>query len=323
VIPAAILVFSAVLLCTASAADTPSKAPATDPLAVSRRAEKLAEGGHCDQALPLFEKSVFHVPAPDAKKDAAYAAIKCAMTMNQPDAALDFIRLLQHDFPHDPQALYLATHIYSELSIKASQELLYTAPSSYQVHELNAEALEMQGRWDDAAAEYAQVLKQAPRLPGMHYRLGRIILSKPKTATTVADARREFQSELEIDPGNAGAEYVLGELARQDSNFAEAVEHFGRAAKLDGTFADAFIGLGRSLIAAGRVPEAIAPLETAVKLEPRNAAAHYHLGVAYQRTGHKEEAQKQFALRQQLTEQTRQLTGQVYNGIVGPQQPEP
>ena len=32
------------------------------------------------------------------------------------------------------------------------------------------------------------------------------------------NAKHEFQKELEIDPENAGAEYVLGELARQGTN---------------------------------------------------------------------------------------------------------
>jgi|CZKX01.1.fsa_nt_gi tetratricopeptide (TPR) repeat protein len=307
----------------AFAADAPHKAAAQDASATARRGTQLAEDGHCDQALTLLTKSVAHLPPSDLEKTVGFDGIKCAMTMNQMDAAADFVRTLQRDFPKDPQVLYVATHVYSDLSIRASQTLMYTAPGSYQVHELNAEALETQGKWDDAATEYRQVLKQDPKLPGMHYRLGRIILSKPPTATSSEEARHEFQAELEIDPSNAGAEYVLGELARQARNFSEAIEHFGRATKLDRTFADAFIGLGRSLVADGKANEALVPLETAVKLQPRNAAAHYHLGVVYQRTGRKEDAAKEFALRKEISDQNRQLADDVHAGIVGPQEPEP
>jgi len=305
------------------AADAPHKTPAPDASATARRGTQLAESGHCDQALPLLTKSAGRLTDNDLKKTVGLDGIKCAMTMNQMDAAGDFVRILQHDFPKDPQVLYVATHVYSDLSIRASQTLLYTAPGSYQVHQLNAEALEMQGKWDDAAVEYNQVLKQNPKLPGMHYRLGRIILSKPPTATSNEEARHESQAELEIDPSNAGAEYVLGELARQDNNFPEAIEHFGRSAKLDSTFADAWLGLGRSLISAGKIAEALAPLETAVKLQPRNATAHYHLGVVYQRTGRKEDAAREFALRKEISDQNRQSADDVHNGIVGPQPPEP
>jgi tetratricopeptide (TPR) repeat protein len=307
----------------ALAADAPRKAPVPDVTATARRGTQLAEGGHCDQALALLTKSVAHLAGGDLEKTVGLDGIKCAMTMNQMDAAADFVRVLQRDFPKDPQVLYVATHVYSDLSIRASQTLLYAAPGSYQVHQLNAEALEAQGKWDDAAAEYRQVLQQNPKLPGMHYRLGRIILSKPPTATSTGEARREFQAELEIDPSNAGAEYVLGELARQDRNYAEAIEHFGSATRLDRTFADAFIGLGRSLVAAGKVSDALAPLETAVKLQPQNAAAHYHLGVVYQRTGRKEDAAREFALRKEISDRNRQLADDVHSGIVGPQEPEP
>src|SRR5580704_8443879 len=190
------------------------------------------------------------------------------MSLNQPDAALSFLQVLTRDFPHDPDVLYLAVHAYSDLSTRAAQELAQNARSSYQAHELNAEALESQGKWDEAAREYHAVLQENPRLPGIHFRLGRLLLSKPNPGPNVAaEAKREMEQEVEIDPSNAGAEYVLGELARQAGQWPEAVEHFSRASRLDAGFGDAFLGLGSSLISEKKFPEAVVPLETAVKLE--------------------------------------------------------
>ena len=54
--------------------------------------------------------------------------------------------MLSRDFPHDPDVLYLAVHAYSDLSTRASQELAQSARTSYQAHELNAEALEIGGK---------------------------------------------------------------------------------------------------------------------------------------------------------------------------------
>jgi tetratricopeptide (TPR) repeat protein len=263
------------------------------------------------------------MPDKELQKKAGFAGVRCAMAMNRMDPGLDFVRMLNREFPRDPEVLYVTTHVFSDLSMRASQELLYTAPSSYQVHELNAEALETQGKWQDAEAEYREVLKRNPTLPGIHYRLGRLILSSPANAKTIEDARGEFQAELKIDPNNAGAEYVLGELARQDQDYAQAIEHFGRATKLDSGFADAFIGYGRSLIAANRPQEAIAPLETAVKLQPQNPAGHYHLGIAYQRIGRKQDAYKEFALHKETTDRADQRKQDVHTGVVGPQKAEP
>src|SRR4030095_3790917 len=123
-------------------------------------------------------------------------------------------------------------------------------------------------------------------LPGIHFRLGRLLLSKPNPPPDIAEqARKEFEAELKIDPTNAEAEYVLGELARQAQQWDEAVEHFSRASKLDTSFVDAFLGLGQSLIATKKFTEAIPPLEMAAKLEPANPGAHYNLATAYSRAG--------------------------------------
>jgi tetratricopeptide (TPR) repeat protein len=180
-----------------------------------------------------------------------------------------------------------------------------TAPNSYQAHKLNAESLEVQGKWDAAAKEYKLILEQNPRLPGIHFLLGRLLLSKPDPGPTAAeDAKKEFQQELEIDPSNAGAEYVLGELARQESQWPDAIAHFSRATQLDAGFGDAFLGLGSSLLSARRFAEAIPPLETAVKLEPQNPGAHYNLAMAFSRAGRKEDADREFAVHRQMTQKS-------------------
>ena len=107
---------------------------------------------------------------------------------------------------------------------------------------------EPQGKWDQAEKDYRKILEQNPRYPGIHFRLARLILSKPNPPPDFAEqAKKELQQELEIDPANAGAEYVLGELARQAQDLPEAVQHFSKATELDPNFADAFLGLGMTL----------------------------------------------------------------------------
>ncbi len=273
----------------------PTLAEARDYLGAS-----LAETGRCPEALPYLRKAISRAAERDFKKRAEVDAVRCALALDRVDDADGFLRLLHRDFPRDPESLYVAAHAYSDLSIRASQQLAITAPNSAQAHELNAESLEVQGKWDEAAMEYRKVLEQDPDLPGIHYRLGRLLMSKPSAPTTIDEARHEFEAELKISPANAGAEYVLGELARQDNNWPEAIEHFSRAAQLDASFPEALIGLGRSLIGAGRAQEAVAPLEAAVKLQPENPDPHYQLALAYRLAGRRDDALREFAVRQQL-----------------------
>ena len=239
------------------------------------------------------------------------------MSLDQTSAAVDFIQMLNRDFPKDPEVLYLTVHTYSDLSLRASQALLFTHPGAYQVHELNAESLEAQEKWDQAAEEYRVVLEQNPALPGIHYRLGRAILSKPETAATRAEAKKEFEEELRNNPSNAGAEFVLAELARQAENYPEAIERFTRATKFDVRFADAFIGLGRSLLAAERAAEAVSALEEAARLQPDNPTAHFLLANAYRRAGRQADADREAEAHRAASEKARQTTDDLKKAVTG------
>jgi tetratricopeptide (TPR) repeat protein len=283
-----------------SAAQSVAKAP-SDPSTVARNATATAESGHCAEALPPLRKSIGTIKDKDLRRKIGLDGVRCAMTLHQTDAALEFLRLLTREFPQDPDALYVSIHAYSDLSSSASQELARSAPSSYQARELLAESFESQGKWEEAENEYRAILKQDPSLPGIHFRLGRALLSKPNPSSDVAsEAKQEFEQELQIDPKNAGAEYVLGELARQNQQWDEAVKRFSHAAKLDPQFGEAFLGLGASLISQKQYAEAIVPLETAVRLEPRNPDAHYNLAMAYTRAGRKQDGEKEFAIHHRI-----------------------
>jgi len=284
------------------AAQSGAKTAAPDASSSTQKGLSLAEGGHCREALPILKKFAPLSSDKQLKLKAGLATVRCALSLNQTDTAVNALLWLNREFPTDPDVLYVTTHAYSDLSTRAALQLASSAPLSIQAHELNAEALESQAKWDEAAAEYNQILQQQPGLPGIHYRLGRIILSKPPTSTTVEDARNEFEAELKIDPNNAGAEYVLGELSRQAGQPENAIEHFSRASKLDANFANAFLALGLSLNAVGRYADAIAPLETEVKLQPANPTGHYQLTIAYRKAGRKEDAEREMALFQQTSE---------------------
>jgi len=267
------------------------------------RAIKLAQNGRCEEALPALKRASQPGTDKTVRRTAAFAGVRCAMLINQTGAAVDFLQMLNREFPGDPEVLFVSVHTYSDLSTKAAQQLAMTAPNSIEGHKLNAEALEAQGKWDAAEKEYKAILAQNPQLPGIHFLLGRLLLSKPDAGPAAGeDAKKEFQAELKLDPSNAGAEYVLGEMARQDSQWDDAIQHFSRATKLDAGFGDAFLGLGSALLSAKRFSDAIPPLQTAVKLEPRNPGAHYNLATALTRAGRREEADKEFAIHRQMTQ---------------------
>jgi tetratricopeptide (TPR) repeat protein len=180
---------------------------------------------------------------------------------------------------------------------------------------LNAEALEMQGKWDEAASEYKKILEINPMLPGIHARLGRALLSKPPSPQVVAEAQKNFEAELEIDPKNANAEYVLGELARNDNDFSTATRHYSRAVKLDAGFAEAYLGLGQSLVAAKQFQDAIPPLETYEKMAPESPSGHFQLALAYSGVGRKDEANREAALQRETADNLDKVRRRMEEGL--------
>lgn len=297
------LVLFAELPCGPASAQTAPRTEATTvPLA--RQGISLAEKGRCREALPLLKKATLKTLEEQLKYQVGMAAVRCAMSLDQTETVVESLLLLRKDFPHDPQVLYITIHYYSELANRASRDLVATSPTSPQARRLEAEAFESQGKWDDAITEYNQVLQEFAQTPGVHYRLGRILLARPATPTTNEEAGREFEAELKIDPSNASAEFMLGEIARQAGQWDTAAEHFSRASKLDDGFSDALLALGVSFNSAGKFPEAVAPLERYTKLVPDDPAGHYQLAIAYARTGKKEAAAKEMALQQQTSDKS-------------------
>jgi tetratricopeptide (TPR) repeat protein len=265
----------------------------------------LAEQGLCQESISTLKRAMTGQVPTEIRKRAGIIGLRCSLTLDNRDAALDFLRLLGKQFAQDPDVLFILVHAYSDLSTRMAQDLGRTAPQSLAAHKLNAEALEMQGKWEPAQLEYEGMIEKEPNAPGIHFLLGRLLLSRPDAGPDAGErAKQEFLKELEVDPNNAGAQYVLGELARRDEKWDEAISRFSQAAKLDSNFAEAYLGWGACLVTVKRYEDAIPPLRVAARLTPGNPAIHHALATALARSGHKEEAEKEFAIHRSLDSAT-------------------
>jgi tetratricopeptide (TPR) repeat protein len=262
----------------------------------------LAEQGHCRESISVL-KHTMSGPAPVAiRKRAGVAGVRCSLAVDDRDATLDFIRLLNKQFAQDPDVLFVVVHAYSDLSTRTAQDLGRAAPQSLAAHKLNAEALEEQAKWEPAQLEYEEMIRKEPGARGIHFLLGRLLLSRPDAGPDAGQrAKQEFLKELEIDPDNSGANYILGELARREENWDEAISRFSKAATLDPNFAEAYLGWGACLITVKKYQEAIPPLRIAERITPANPDVHHALGTALGRSGHKDEADKEFAIHRSLS----------------------
>jgi tetratricopeptide (TPR) repeat protein len=143
------------------------------------------------------------------------------------------------------------------------------------------------------------VLELAPNRPGIHFRLGRVLLARSRQergdAKAEAEALTEFELELQTDPTNADAAYEIGELTRKAGQFDKAIESFKRAVASYPSFGEALVGLGRALTAAGQPAAALPHLQKAIALNPRDEVAFYQIAQAHRMLGNEAEQQKALA----------------------------
>jgi tetratricopeptide (TPR) repeat protein len=86
----------------------------------------------------------------------------------------------------------------------------------------------------------------------------------------------------------------LGVALAQTGKIEEAIARFEQALRINPDFADAHTNLGNALRLAGRIPEAIEHFEQVVRIEPDLAEAYNNLGAALAQTGKIEEAIDRF-----------------------------
>ena len=215
------------------------------------------------------------------------------------EVALELTRLY-------PEVLYHTGRLLGNFAYLTVQKLQEVAPASVWMHLAAGDVYESDGRYDLAISEYREVLALDPGRPGIHFRLGRALLSRSQPTNSVegkAEASREFERELELDPTNANAAYELGEINRKAGKRDEAEEYFATALKYYPDFEEARVGLGRVLIAQGKPDLALPHLQRAISLNAKDEVCLYQLFEAYKALGNIAERQKTFAEFQRLQSQ--------------------
>jgi tetratricopeptide (TPR) repeat protein len=247
----------------------------------------LSELGQYKEALPGLRKA-FKQTADDPLRRLAGLQLTRAYTgLEQDDKAADVALELTRVYPNDPEILYHSGRLLSNYAYLMTIKLARVAPTSAWTHQAAGEANESQGLYDAAVREYRDVLAQDKNRPGIHLRIGRTRLAQAAAtaeegpaAAFRAEAVKELEQELALDPSNATAAYELGEIHRRAGELVEAQRLFESAVAHYPDFAEARVALGRVLLSAGKAEPAVAQLRKAVALDPESDVAYYQLSRA-------------------------------------------
>jgi len=288
---------------------------ATEALAAFDRARKLnpavpqvdlmvglcqAELGRHREAVAILAPAFDHPPDPETGRLIGLHLARSYSELRQFDKALAAGEELLRRYPNDPEVLFQISRRHADRSYSLMKQLLQAAPNSYWVHLANAQVQESLQRYDVAQQEYRKAIELNPNAPGAHVGLGRAILSASKDRQASAEAAREFERELTLSPENAIAEFELGEIAREHSQPDRAREHLLRAVRYNPDFFEAQVALGRLFLKEGKAREAIAHLEVAARLEPRDKLSHYLLASAHKSLGDEDAARHELDLYRKL-----------------------
>ena len=263
-------------------------------------AMSLSEIGRHQEAVAALEQAFRQTAGDRALRRLVGLHLQRTYTDLDRDADAVAVALeLSRSYPDDPEVLYHTGRLFGNYAYLQTTKLARVAPDSPWLHQAAGEANESQGLLDQAIIEYRQVLEKAPKRPGLHFRIGRVLLTRATQGNgdvaAEAEAAAEFEQELQIDPTNANAAYELGELRRKAGKLDEAIPYFERAVTAYPEFEEALVGLGRALISAGRASAAVPYLRKAVTANPQNEVAFYQLAQAYRALDQRAEQQAALA----------------------------
>jgi tetratricopeptide (TPR) repeat protein len=144
-----------------------------------------------------------------------------------------------------------------------------------------------QGRLQEARARYETLLQRNPKTVPAHLMLGIIDEVEGKTD----DAAAQYKQVLDIDPNAAvAANNLAWHYAEREGKLDVALELARRARALLPEEPHVADTLGWVLYRRGLYAAAIEPLRESADKLTDNAEVHYHLGMAYLRSGDKEKA---------------------------------
>ncbi|MBI3697129.1 MAG: tetratricopeptide repeat protein [Acidobacteria bacterium] len=269
------------------------------------------------EAIPQLEKAFAVEDEPAMRSVVGQRLVECYFAVGDEENGLAVVDKLRRLAPDDPDVLYTASKVYANLWNTAVQRMLAKAAASYRVHQVLAEVFEAQEKYGDAAKEYRQIIRMEPQLPGMHYRLGRMILRSAPGAEADSQALTEFEKELEINRFDAATHSEIGEVHLRAERTAEALRYFSRAAELRPSYAPARVGLAKVFLAQKEFSKAVKQLEAASLLAPQDEAIPYNLMVAYRSLGRVADAKQAFDSFQKLKAQKQQNQASILNQLKG------
>jgi tetratricopeptide (TPR) repeat protein len=269
--------------------------------------------GQLDPARADLERAFPNLTEKNVQIQTGMELIDLYSSQGELDKAATVVSKLREIEPEDEALLYTAYRLYSDLAQEAILDLTLVNPNSARLHQAIAHELAKRGDSAGAIENYRAALKADPNLPGLHFELAEM-LSTVNTPDALAEAQREYQAALTVDPNDAQAEVRLGDIASKANDLDSAQQHYQSALKIQPSNADALVGLARVYSSKSQPDQAAPLLEKAVQADPTSSLAHFRLSTVYRQLGRTADAQHELEQYQKYKAMKEKLRG-VYHDM--------
>jgi tetratricopeptide (TPR) repeat protein len=137
------------------------------------------------------------------------------------------------------------------------------------------------GDYDQAIADFTQVIRLAPNEDSGYYIRGVVYNEKGDFDRAIAD----LTQAIKLDPNRAGIYEYRGVAYNKKGDFDRAIADFTQAIRLDPNEADFYKYRGAAYMGKGDYDRAIADYTQLIKLNPNYDVWYYNRGVAYNEKG--------------------------------------
>lgn len=175
---------------------------------------------------------------------------------------------------------------YWKDSVTHFAHLVETAPRAPKARFSYGEALDRDGAWDRAEAEYRAAIDLQPNYARAHNNLAILLDARGQ----FAEALPHYDNAVRADPNSEKAHNNYGVALIRAGQHNDAIRMLSRAVEINPDYTDARFNLGRVLGAQNRIEEAIEQLRHARRLAPTDPEILYNLGLAFGMTERHEEA---------------------------------
>jgi tetratricopeptide (TPR) repeat protein len=189
----------------------------------------------------------------------------------------------------------------TELQDRALSRFVELGQNTAEYHLLMGKAFLNREENDKALAELQQAAQSDPNLPFVHFNLGLVFLAR----LDFDRAKEQFEKDIALEPDVPFNYDRLGLVYIYQQQDPKAEENFREALRRDSHLSSSYFGLARVYQREKKFDQALAAIDSAIKIDPDNPNYHNSKGQILLREGHTQDGQAELAAATRLLNASR------------------